>query len=246
MPIFQKRKVTTDQGTFLYEMHQHTAGCSACGQNSPTATVQGLKKAGFTGMVLTNHFYHGNTGINRRLDWPDFVGAYIDAYAEAKQAAEKLDFDVLFGYEIGVGGGREVLVYGLTPQWALDHPDLREFPGTIPYLEYLNQVVHEAGGLLYQAHPFRVRDYITDPWKPLPPHLLDGVEGYNACNSPIENGRAVAFADENELPIVAGSDAHTAEFDGRYGIAVPHRLHTEEMLAAVLRQGDYALHLQDD
>lgn len=234
------------EAPYLYEMHQHTAGCSLCAADTPTDTVRALKADGFTGMVLTNHFYRGNTGISRRLPWADFVRPYIEAYEQAKVVGDTLDFDVLFGLEEGVGGGKEVLLYGITPHWVLAHPELRELAADRPSLERLYHLVHEGGGLVYQAHPFRVRDYIRDPWKPLPPECLDGVEGYNSCNSPIENVRAVAFAKEFDLPMVAGSDAHTAGFRGRYGIACHHRIRTEQELVDTLQEQDYELSVPED
>lgn len=231
---------------YRYEMHQHTAGCSACGIDDPVKTVKGLKAAGFAGMVLTNHFFRGNTGIRRHQDWVDFVRPYIDAYEQAKAVGQALDFDVLFGLEEGVGSGKEVLLYGISPQWALAYPELRGLKGDRQSLERLYQLVHEGGGLVYQAHPFRVRDYIADPWKPLPPDCLDGVEGYNASNSPVENVRAAAFAKEYDLPMIAGSDAHVADFRGRYGIACYHRIRTERDLADTLREQDYELYIPED
>lgn len=236
----------TSGGPYLYELHQHTADCSACGRDDPVKTVRALKNAGFAGMVLTNHFYRGNTAIRRHLAWHDFVQPYIRGYELAKAVGKELDFDVLFGLEEGVGGGKEVLLYGITPQWVLAHPELREFKKRDRAdLERLCQLVHEGGGLVYQAHPFRVRDYIADPWKPLPPDCLDGIEGYNAHNSPVENARAVAFAQETGLPMVAGSDAHSAELHGRYGIACRQRIQTEQQLAETLRQQSYNLYIPE-
>ena len=230
---------------YIYEMHQHTAGCSACGVDDPVRTVKGLKAAGFTGVVLTNHFYRGNTGIRRHQEWADFVWPYIHAYETAKEVGDQLDFDVLFGLEEGVGGGKEVLLYGISPQWVLEHPELRDLQGTREDLERLYTLVHDGGGLMYQAHPFRVREYIADPWKPLPPACIDGVEAYNACNSPVENARAMSFARENDLPMIAGSDAHQGDFRGRYGISCIHRIRTEAELAKTLLEQDYELYLPE-
>lgn len=250
MPILFKNAGDTDQPAqdnfYLYEMHQHTARCSACASVSPTDIVRALKADGFAGMVLTNHFFYGNTGIRRHQRWEDFVRPYEEQYLEAKAVGDQLDFDVLFGLEEGVGGGKEVLIYGITPAFLYAHPELREGGSTEERLTRLIDLVHEAGGLVYQAHPFRVRDYIAEPWKPLPAHLLDGVEGYNASNSPVENLRAIKHAEDHDLPIIAGSDAHTALFPGRYGIACSHRLSTEQALVQALAQGDYALHVPEE
>ncbi len=225
---------------FLYEMHQHTAGCSACGIDNPEKTVRELKAAGFAGMVLTNHFYHGNTGIPRSLPWQEFVRRYEDGFLQAKSTAEPLDFDVLFGLEEGIGAGREVLLYGITPDFLYSHPELRDAD-----LPLISRLVRDAGGLVFQAHPFRVRSYIPRPFEELDPRYLDGVEVWNACNGDLENVRAEIYAKKNRLLPCAGSDAHTGIFPRRAGIACAHRITDEQMLADTLRQQSYVLHLGD-
>ena len=240
--ILKKPEDSTKPTTFLYEMHQHTAGCSACGMDKPEKTVQALHAAGFTGMVLTNHFYHGNTGIKRHQPWEDFVAPYEEAYERAKEVGDELGFHVLFGVEEGVGGGKEVLLYGITPAFLYEHPELQDRGTTEERLERLAGLVHDAGGLLYQAHPFRVRDYINRPHEALPTQYLDGIEAYNACNSDIENARAAAFAQEQGLACIAGSDAHTAKHP-RFGVVFDHPIETEAQLVAALQQQNYTLKL---
>lgn len=222
---------------YLYEMHQHTAGCSACGVADPAGVVRQIRQAGFAGVVLTNHFYHGNTGIRRNQPWEDFVMPYVEAYEIARQEGERLDIDVLFGLEENIGDAKEVLLYGITPEFVLSHPELRDGG-----LANIAALVHEAGGLVYQAHPYRVRDYIPRPWEDIPAQFLDGVEVYNACNSPVEDARALLLAQREGLLRCAGSDAHTECFEGRFGIACAHRIRTEAELAQVLRDGDHELY----
>lgn len=217
-------------------MHQHTAVASACAQVTPEEVIRGLKKAGFSGVVMTEHFYHGNTAVRRHQAWEDFVRPYEEAYERAKKAAKKWDFDVLFGIEEGVGGGKEVLIYGITPAFLYAHPELRD-----ARLPELAELVRAAGGLVVQAHPFRVRDYIRAPWEELPAEHLDGIEVHNACNDPLSNARAQTLADKHGLIEVAGSDAHTPQSLGRAGIACEHRIRTERELADTLRGGEYEL-----
>lgn len=230
---------------YLYEMHQHTAGCSACGLIQPEELIPLLKQQGFAGTVLTNHFFYGNTGIRRQMPWEDFVRPYEETWLRAKEIGDRYDFDVLFGLEEGVGGGKEVLLYGITPSFLYDHPAFRDRYATIEeHLKAVSDMVHTAGGLVYQAHPFRVRDYIARPWEPLPPGYLDGVEAYNAGNSPLENARAEQYALENDLPCIAGTDSHEANTH-RYGIATEHRLRTGEALVEALQNGDYSLYIPE-
>lgn len=223
---------------YLYEMHQHTNACSACGAIAPEELVQEMKNIGYAGMVITEHFYHGNTAIRRNMPWADFAAAYEECYLRAKAVGDRLDFDVLFGIEEGIGNGREALLYGLTPQFMYDHPELRECD-----LPYLSRIVREAGGLIFQAHPFRVREYIPRPWEALPSEYFDGAEIYNACNPLLDNLRAVNWAKENNLPPIAGSDRHYMGHCEKFGILVPHRIHTEAELAQVLHSGEYELNI---
>ena len=71
----------------------HTNPCSACAQVTPEQMAVFIKKGGFQGGVITNHFKGGNTGIDRKLPWKDFVKAYEKDYIALKEAGEKLDLD---------------------------------------------------------------------------------------------------------------------------------------------------------
>lgn len=230
---------------YLYEMHQHLSLCSACGQMKPQDAIRELRAHGYAGAVLTDHFFHGNTAVRRQMPWTDFVRAYEKAYLLTKEIGEQWDFDVLFGIEEAVGDGKEVLVYGITPQVLYEHPELRRTDSLEENLIRLADIVHEAGGLLYQAHPFRVRNYIRHPWEPLPADLIDGIEVCNANNNSLEDARAVAYANRLELPRIAGSDSHVAGQEERYGILSPHRLRTNEDLIDTLCRADYELYIPD-
>lgn len=221
---------------FRYEMHQHTAPCSACGRAEPEELVKALKKDGFAGVVLTNHFLHGNTGIDRNLPWQEFVKAYEEDYLRVKQAGDREDIDVIFGIEEHVGRGKEVLLYGITPEFFYDHPEMADGE-----LETIYKAVHGFGGLVFQAHPFRDRGYIPDPNETIPLEFLDGIESYNASNQPEENPRAEKYAIENGKLQSAGSDAHWEEFENRFGIACNHRITNSQELADVLKSGEYEL-----
>ena len=46
---------------YLYETHLHTAGVSACGASTGTEMARFMKKSGFDGIFVTDHFVGGNT-----------------------------------------------------------------------------------------------------------------------------------------------------------------------------------------
>ena len=54
-------------GKYKYQLHTHTSPCSKCGAMSPEELARALYEGGYAGAVLTNHFYGGNSGIDRTL-----------------------------------------------------------------------------------------------------------------------------------------------------------------------------------
>lgn len=229
---------------FLYEMHQHSDACSACGHMSPADAVRELKEAGFAGMVLTDHFYHGNSRIDRSRGWEFFVQAYAAGWQAARSAAEGLDFDVLFGLEEDVGERREVLVYGLTPEKLLAHPEWAEGEVWQGDVTRIAPIVRAEGGVVIQAHPFRGNGRGL-PFQPLPLEYLDGMEIANACNAAGDNDLAVAYAREHGVTrVTAGSDAHYPGQAARWGIACERRIRDAATLAQVLRAQEYEIYVK--
>lgn len=220
-----------------YETHCHDDWCSACATRSPMAMAEAYWKAGFTGMVFTNHFLRGNTAIDRSLPWEEKIMAYWNACQAARDWARGRDFHVLFGLEHAYGHGKEVLTYGIGLDFLLAHPDIDR----LPLADYA-RLVHEAGGFLSQAHPYRQRDYI-DPDYPLQPECLDSAEVYNHENTEEENARAAAFAREHGLRPTSGCDAHGTDprYIGKAGVAFRRPIETEAAFAQALREGDYRL-----
>lgn len=221
---------------YKYEMHQHTWPCSHCGHADPEKLVRTMKNDGYTGLVITDHFYFGNTGIDRSLPWDEFCKAYIDNYLAAKRIGDEIDFDVLFGVEENVGEGKEVLLYGITPEFILSHPELRN-----SNLELIYKLANEFGALVIQAHPFRNRDYIPDPLKRLDPAFLDGYEVFNTANKPEDNKLAFDTYKDSGKIFTAGSDWHRDETTVRSGIETDVRIKTEKQLADILKSGNYKL-----
>ena len=220
---------------YKYEMHIHTCPCSG-GGDEVEKHIDELIKKGFSGMVLTNHFFRGDTRIDRALPWEKFVAEYEKDYERAKAYAKDKDFDVLFGIEEHIQDGNEVLVYGITPEFLKAHPQLK----AVGLVEYAN-LVHAAGGMLYQSHPYRDRWYISHPYPFDEVLMLDGVESYNAANEPAWNDKAAAFAEQNGLAMIAGSDGHSYQTGGRAGIVSPARIRDNATLLSVLKAQNYQL-----
>jgi hypothetical protein len=221
---------------YKYEMHIHTSPCSGGGSDIHDH-IDALIAKGYSGMVVTNHFYFGDTRINRELSWENFVDAYRQDYLRGLEYANALDFDLLFGLEEHVGNGQEILLYGITPELIADHPELKKASA-----EKYAEVVHAAGGLVYQAHPYRARYYVSAPYPVECLDALDGIEVYNAANESEWNESARRLAEEKHLLCVAGSDAHDVEWAGCAGIAAKERIETNDDLVRILKSGEYEIY----
>ena len=222
---------------YRYETHCHSAQCSLCAQSSAQSLVYAYHRAGYAGMVLTDHFIHGNTAVPRDLPWPERMRRYYDAYLEAKAVAEPLDFDVIFGIEHAYGDGKEVLIYGVELDFLLVNPDIRNMR-----LDGLVERVHEAGGIVIQAHPYRNRSYVNMAVGPRT-DIVDGIEVYNACNAPGEDAKALPLLAQRDFILTSGGDIHrnTDPRIGAAGVVLPHRVRTSKEFADALKKRTHSL-----
>ena len=221
---------------FLYELHMHTAEGSACGKSSIHDMIRFYQDKGFAGAVVTDHFIGGNCRVSRHLGWPELVQEYCRGYCEGLETAQKLGFDLLFGIEQGYGGGKEFLAYGFEPGFLYERPELRYAD-----LRKWSEAIHEVGGFLAYAHPFRQRGYIPDPRSMPDMTLADGVEVFNYCNLEEDNALAAEIFTPGSTVLIAGSDLHRHEASGCCGIALPHRVHSSRELAAALRENKFEI-----
>lgn len=203
---------------------------------TPRELIDSLVEGEYSGCVLTNHFYHGNTGIDRNLPWVEFVTHYEKDYLECKKLAQIYGLDVIFGIEEHLYSGLEILCYGITPQFLYDRPELLDLSPQVWY-----NALTDFGALMVQAHPFRNRPYITSPGL-LPLEFIDGIEVYNICNSEAENKKAQKIADKHpEWVLTSGADAHSGSLVCSGGIVTDVRITDEITLADVLKSKKYEL-----
>lgn len=221
---------------YKYEMHLHTNVCSACGISSGEEMVKVAKEKGYTGIVITNHFYHGNTAISRRTPWREFVKAYKEDYLDAKKAGEKYGIEVLFGIEEGYGKGKETLIYGISPELLMDTPDFSHMT-----IVEMSKFVRANNGFIVAAHPFRVRDYIAEPRKAPDTTLFDALETYNHINSFEDNDLAEQLCKKSGLLRTSGGDVHSIHGIGNAGLAFYERITNNEQLVTALKAGNYKL-----
>ena len=75
---------------FLYETHMHTCQASACGKATGREQARVYKEAGFTGIIITDHFFGGNTAVNRELPWEERIDLFFRGYEDAREEGERI------------------------------------------------------------------------------------------------------------------------------------------------------------
>ena len=234
---FIRSVADTMSTAYVYETHMHTCQASACGKSPGRDYIQKYIDAGYAGIMITDHFFRGNCGVDRRLPWREFVNRFCAGYEDALNEGEKRGFPVSFGWEENFDGD-EYLIYGLDKAWMIAHPDMPEWTRKQQY-----DIVRAAGGCVVQAHPFRARSYNHTIY--LAHALCDAVEIYNAGTEPKWNSLAARYAAVVGLPVTAGSDNHCADTmrpEKTAGVAFDRPLDSvRDYVAAILERRPFGL-----
>ncbi len=197
---------------YRYETHLHTAQASACSVVRGRDYIPFYQDLGYAGIFVTDHFFGGNTAVDRFLPWREQVDRFCSGYEDAKDEGDKRGFPVFFGWEQNYDGD-EYLVYGLDKAWLYAHPEVKRWTRAEQYRE-----VRRYGGCVVQAHPFRDREYLHRIY--LNTACVDGAEVYNVPNTPASNRHAYRYAKNLGLTMLAGSDIHSLRWPELSGVAL--------------------------
>ncbi len=129
----------------------------------------------------------------------------IDASLDATSLAPDYGLVGIPGMEISSAAGH-VLAFGIS--------DL--VPAGLPFGETLDRI-RDLGGIAIVPHPFQTsRHGVARHITPEQLATADAIEVYNSrLLTGLANRKAETFAEEHDLPMTAGSDAHIAEMVGR-------------------------------
>ena len=189
---------------YVYETHLHTCEASACGKTHGRAYIPYMKRKGYSGIIVTDHFFNGNSAVPRNLPWKERCDLYCAGYEQALEAS--LDpqtangLRVFFGIEYNFQGD-EYLLYGIDKEWLYSNPDILSCSR-----EEVYKRVHQGGGIMIQAHPYRERGYLDTIH--LTPSVCDGAEVLNAGNDAYMDALAEEYAAHYHFLRSGGSDIH--------------------------------------
>ena len=113
---------------YLYEMHFHTKDTSNCANVKASVAVEEYIKAGYDGIVVTDHLSPSTYMKYGRelLPWKKKIDFFLRGYKAAKKAANGR-IPVLLGMELRYRtseGDNDYLVYGITEDFLYNTPEL--------------------------------------------------------------------------------------------------------------------------
>lgn len=205
---------------YKYETHLHTKEGSACGVSTGAEQAQAYYEAGYAGIIVTDHFFNGNSAVPRGIPWEQRVELFCKGYENAKEHGDRIGLDVFLGWEVNYDA-TEFLVYGLDKEWLLKNSDILSWNVKEHY-----ERVKADGGMIIHAHPFREAPYIREIR--LFPDYVDGVEVFNVGNEKLGesfNDDALKYAISNDLPKTGGTDSHNCKHHSG-GMIFDHKLNT--------------------
>ncbi|MDF2537382.1 MAG: transposase [Herbinix sp.] len=211
---------------YRWDTHVHTSEVSQCGNIKAQDGVRLYKEAGYSGIVITDHYYSGFFQKLPDMTWEEKIEQYLQGYKKALAEGINLGLTVLLGIEIRfTENPNDYLVFGMTEEFLLANPE-----GYTLGLKDFKKLIDEEDMLLFQAHPFRSGMVVADPKE------LDGVEIYNGnARHNSHNDKALAFARENGLLMSSGSDFHETEDLSRGGIIFTQEIRTNHDFLQALK-----------
>ena len=220
---------------YKYELHCHTGGVSRCATIEPEELVRKYEKAGYSGLVLTDHYSPLTFLPTHYLRPQKAIEHYLSSYHKLKEWCGG-SFTVLLGLELRhYGVVNDYLIYGVEEEW------LKQQKNMLLWSEKkMCEEMHRQGYLIYQAHPYRPLIYRCNPG------YIDGIEIYNGHTGEARNAKARLWAESAGMPVSSGSDTHHITDNPCGGIETMRPIRTNADLLDVLRSQNYKLLCPED
>ena len=216
---------------FKTELHCHSLDISNCAKVSTTDIITKFTEAGYTTLVLANHFNYDTMKSRNAESWENFIDKFVGAYEKLKKEAEG-KLNILLGAELRFKeNSNDYLLFGVTKEFLLSIPQVFDLNP-----DAFSKIARENGVLFVQAHPFR--NWMTV----IRPDFLDGVEVFNGHKGhDSRNESAEAWADKFSLIKTSGTDFHYNHAPANGGILTEVEITSMEQLVEILKSGSYQL-----
>ncbi len=210
---------------FKTETHLHTAEVSACSKIRAIDMIRKYHEAGYSTVFVSDHFQTKSIDCLGDIPWSDKMMVFLSGYYKAKYEGDRLGINVLPAAEFKFSDApNHYLAYGITKEFLDSYPELHNMT-----IKEFREISKKHGVFLVQAHPYRDGNCFPTP------EYIDAVEVYNS-NPRHEDHVDLSekFAQEFNVPISSGSDAHREEDIALGGIITETEIKTvEDFITAV-------------
>lgn len=219
---------------FKYELHCHCSEVSPCGWLNAEELVKLYVKAGYAGIVITDHFRSDIIEMLPGRTWREKVISLWEPYKRVKQMYAGENFFIGRGMELRFDDNEnDFLLYGFSEELFREEGESWTALKLSDFFErYHNDM------LILQAHPNR-----EGSSHPESVRYLHGIEVKNTNprhNNHNEISLETAFACPN-LIATGGSDCHREEDAARGGIETEVPVRSERQLEEILRNRNFRI-----
>lgn len=203
----------------VFDIHIHTRKFSDCSFIIPELMIERASEIGLDGIAVTEH----------GTRWPD------DKFTELKTLADAHNLVLINGQEIYTAGSNnkiegEFLVFGLR----------RSLTGHYSAKE-LVEIVHEEGGILIAAHPYKLsrngRSHYYGAGDRIYDLQLDGMELYHPDHDERALKKVRTAINKTGYPGTGGSDAHKLSAIGTCVTLFENEILNEEDFIREIKRG---------
>lgn len=220
------------------ETHCHSLGGSPCATADNDTIVEKYVRAGYGGIVVTNHISRDIYNYHKGNTHAEKVRFYYSLIDGLRERLKPHGIKVFCGTEIRVvpenGSiyGEEFMVYGISEKDMTDNKPFFTFTQ-----EELFRFADKKGLFMYQTHPFRDGVLCGDP------HFMHGAERFNGhFHHYNHNDKAEEFCAKYGLIAMSGTDFHHEEQPLTAGIYIPDRICTEEQLIEYIFKNEFEIY----
>lgn len=218
------------------ETHCHSLGGSGCATSPDEILVEDYVKAGYGGVVITNHISRVSYDYHKGETHAEKVRFYYSLIENLTEQFKKHNIKVFWGTEVNVvcdrsQGYQEFTVYGIPEKDMFENKPLYTFTQ-----EELFRFAEKRGLFMYQTHPFRDGVICGNPC------FLHGAESFNGhFHHYNHNDRAKEFCIKNGLIGMSGTDYHHEHQPITAGIYVPESICTNEQLIEYIFKNEFEI-----
>ncbi len=211
------------------EMHCHTDG-SHCADYNIEGIINDYLKAGYGGIVVTNHYAYKEV-VRQGFSTPiEYSKAFLSWIDNAERVGKEKNFKIFYGMEVRLTyNNTEYMLYGFEKNFVLKNPEIYNLTQ-----EQLFDLANKHNIFMYQTHPFRDGVRVGNP------KFMHGAENFNGhYHHPNNNKLAKEFCDKNNLVKVTGTDFHHDDQPITTAILVPKNISNSIELTNYIRANKF-------